>query len=70
MATHQTTAMVALSPMAVPSSSPRTVSMTGVKGWYSASQRSPVGIESMASGGNEKLPESGCPAGGGGMVGR
>src|SRR5512132_1065613 len=37
----------ALSPMAVPSSSPRRVSITGVNGWYSANQRSPVGRESV-----------------------
>src|SRR5579875_1368385 len=30
----------------VPNSSPRTVSMTGEKGWYSANQRIPAGIES------------------------
>ncbi|HEX9132241.1 MAG TPA: hypothetical protein VF844_08105 [Ktedonobacteraceae bacterium] len=33
-------------PIGVPSSSPRSVSMTGVKGWYSANQRIPAGIES------------------------
>jgi hypothetical protein len=33
MATHQAAAIQALMPMAVPSSSTRTVSMIGVKGW-------------------------------------
>src|SRR5260370_22415028 len=44
--THQATARTALLPIGVPSSSPRSVSMTGVKGWYSANQRIPIGIES------------------------
>jgi hypothetical protein len=34
MAAHQAMARTALLPIAVPSSSPRNVSMTGVKGWY------------------------------------
>jgi hypothetical protein len=36
MPMHQATARMALLPMGVPISSPRSVSMTGVKGWYSA----------------------------------
>src|SRR6266545_4549401 len=44
MPAHQATAMTALLPIGVPVSSPRTVSMTGVNGWYSANQRSPTGI--------------------------
>src|SRR5207237_5686130 len=43
---HQATARTALFPIGVPSSSPRSVSMTGVKGWYSANQRTPADIES------------------------
>src|ERR1700694_4780768 len=44
---HQATARTALVPLiGVPSNSPRSVSMTGVKGWYSANQRTPPGIES------------------------
>src|SRR5215218_9383021 len=56
MAAHQATARTALVPIALPSSSPRTVSMTGVNGWYSANQRSPVGIESV---GTKPLPRNG-----------
>src|SRR6266705_2485354 len=43
---HQAMARTALLPIGVPSNSPRSVSMTGVKGWYSANQRTPTGIES------------------------
>src|SRR5258706_1503790 len=43
---HQATARIALLPIGVPSSSPRSVLMTGVKGWYSANQRTPPDIES------------------------
>ena len=42
--------------MPVPVSSPRSVSMIGVNGWYSANQRSPVGIESA---GTKPLPRNG-----------
>jgi hypothetical protein len=56
MPAHQAMAMTALLPIAVPSSSPRTVSMTGVNGWYSANQRSHVGIESV---GTKPLPRNG-----------
>ena len=37
--------MSPLFPIAVPSSSPRPVSIMGVNGWYSANQRSQVGID-------------------------
>ena len=45
MPAHQAVAMAALLPIGVPRRRPRTVSMIGVKGWYSANQRSAVGIE-------------------------
>jgi hypothetical protein len=44
MPTHQATAITALLPIGVPRSSPRVVSMRGVKGWFSANQRTPAGI--------------------------
>src|SRR5450759_3644629 len=44
MPTHQATAIIALLPIGVPRSSPRVVSMRGVKGWFSANQRTPAGI--------------------------
>src|SRR5690349_6345102 len=53
---HQATAMIALWPIGVPRSSPRTVSVTGVKGWYSANQRTPAGIEPV---GTKPLPRNG-----------
>src|SRR6266542_4094702 len=56
MTAHQATARTALLPMAVPSSRPRSVSMTGVNGWYSANQRRAVGIESA---GTNPLPRNG-----------
>src|SRR5262245_29187521 len=56
MPVHQATATTALLPIAVPSSSPRTVSVTGVNGWYPANQRSPVGIDSA---GTKPLPRNG-----------
>lgn len=37
----------------------RTVSVTGVKGWYSANWRSPFGIESV---GTNPLPRNSCAA--------
>src|SRR5260370_16876796 len=44
---HQAKARTTLLvPIGVPSNSPRSVSMTGVKGWYSANQGIPTGIES------------------------
>src|SRR6266511_985921 len=56
MEAHQARTMIALSPIEGASSSPRSVSMTGVNGWYSANQRSPVGIESV---GTNPLPRNG-----------
>src|SRR5512132_4309687 len=56
MPAHQATAMTALLPIAVPTSSPRTGVMTGVNGWYSANQRSPTGIDSV---GTKPLPRNG-----------
>ena len=53
---HQPVAMTALVPMGVPIRRPRMVSMSGVNGWYSANQRSPVGSE---SGGTNPLPRKG-----------
>jgi hypothetical protein len=38
---------IAWSPMATPLSSPRTVSATGVNGWYSANWRRPIGMVAM-----------------------
>src|SRR5438034_10105805 len=56
MPAHQATAMIALSPIGVPSSRPRRVSVIGVKGWYSANQRTPAGMESV---GTKPLPRNG-----------
>src|ERR1700709_2252415 len=56
MAADQPTARTALLPIAVPRSRPRTVSMVGVKGWYSANQRIAVGIVSV---GTKPLPRNG-----------
>src|SRR6266542_6031236 len=56
MAAHQATVMTPLLPIGVPISSPRTVAMNGVKGWYSAKARNPAGIESV---GTNPLPRNG-----------
>src|SRR5680860_1620459 len=56
MPMHQATAMTPLLPIGVPISRPRTVSMIGVNGWYSANQRSPAGIDSV---GTNPLPKNG-----------
>src|SRR3954447_25465265 len=56
MPTHQAVAMAALLPIGVPRRRPRTVSMIGVKGWYSANQRRTVGMESV---GTKPLPRQG-----------
>src|SRR6266542_7117546 len=56
MKAHQATANRARLPIGVPMSSPRSVSITGVNGWFSANQRSPTGIE---SGGTKPLPRNG-----------
>src|SRR2546430_11079770 len=53
---HQATAMIALLPVGVHRSSPGTVSVAGVKGWYSANQRKPAGIEPV---GTKPLPRNG-----------
>src|SRR6516165_11025597 len=42
-------AMAALCPIGPPTSRPRTVSITGVNGWYSANQRIAVGIEDVST---------------------
>src|ERR1700734_3944198 len=39
-----------------PTSRPRTVSVAGVNGWYSANQRSPIGMEAV---GTKPLPRNG-----------
>src|SRR5918997_2672613 len=65
MAAHQAMLMIALLPIGVPIRSPRIVSMTGVKGWYSANQRSAVGIESV---GTNALPKNGSRIRGMGML--
>ena len=62
--THQATARTTLvPPMGVPSSSPRSVSMTGVKGWYSANQRIPAGhrvrADKRAAGERQQLEDEG-----------
>src|SRR5450759_442491 len=44
MPAHQAIAMTALLPIGAPISSPLSVSMIDVKGWYWANQRTPVGI--------------------------
>src|SRR5262249_49191407 len=54
--THQATVMIRSSPIFVPVSSPRSVSLTGVNGWYSANQRTPVGSEEV---GTNPLPRNG-----------
>src|SRR6516164_10919051 len=41
--------MAALRPMGPPASRPRTVSITGVNGWYSANQRIAAGIEDVST---------------------
>jgi hypothetical protein len=53
---HQARASMALFPIGVPMRSPRSVSMKGVNGWYSANHRSPAGIESV---GTNPLPRNG-----------
>ena len=40
-------------PIPVPVSSPRTVSVIGVNGWYSANCRSPAGIEAVVAAAEE-----------------
>ena len=67
MRAHQATVRKALLPIAVPRSSPRTVSMKGVKGWFSANQRRPAGIESV---GTKPLPRNGRSRRGMGQVAR
>ena len=49
MARHQPTASTPLSPIGVPISRPRTLSMIGVKGWCSANQARPGGIEPVGT---------------------
>ena len=56
MPTLQATAPMALLPIGVPVSSPRRVSVTGVKGWYWANCRSPTG---MVATGTKPLPRNG-----------
>src|SRR5207249_11174509 len=56
MPAHQATAMIALSPIGVPSSRPRRVSVIGVKDWHSANQRTPAGIQPA---GTKPLPRKG-----------
>jgi hypothetical protein len=65
MATHHATACTASLPDGCPASSPRSVSMTGVKGWYSANQRTPTGIESV---GTKPLPRNGSSTRGIGLL--
>src|SRR6476646_5062445 len=48
--------MIRLPPILVPVSSPRSVSFTGVNGWYSANQRIPAGSELT---GTNPLPRNG-----------
>src|SRR5215475_10497542 len=56
MPTHQAMASQPLWPIPLPSRRPRSVSITGVNGWYSANQRNAVGIESV---GTNPLPRNG-----------
>jgi hypothetical protein len=49
MPTHQAMATMASPPSGVPLSSPRTVSMIGVNGWYSANSRRPGPILSAGT---------------------
>src|SRR5579883_2164708 len=53
---HQAIVMTRLSPIFVPVSRPRSVSLTGVKGSYSANQRMPAGSELV---GTKPLPRNG-----------
>ena len=65
MPTHHAIATTALLPIGVPISSPRRVSMMGVKGWYSANQRSAAGIVSV---GTNPLLRNGRMSNGMGML--
>src|SRR5215510_2879961 len=65
MTTHQAGANHPFRPMPVPSSSPRSVSMIGVNGWYSANQRTAVGIVAV---GTKPLPRNGSRMSGIGML--
>ena len=56
MATDHPIASHPLLPIGVPRSSPRSVSMIGVKGWFSANHRSAAGIDSV---GTKPLPRNG-----------
>ena len=49
MLPNQTIACQALSPIGVPVSSPRTVSITGVIGWFSATARSHGGMVAVGT---------------------
>src|SRR5262252_6213579 len=46
---HQARETMPLLPMGVPKNSPRSVSVMGVNGWYSANARRPGGIESVGT---------------------
>src|SRR5690349_7283863 len=49
MAAHQAVVARALLPTGVPASSPRTVSMNGVNGWWAANHCTAGGIESVGA---------------------
>src|SRR3984957_11766867 len=56
MPAHQAPAAMACAATGPPVSSPRTVSVMGVNGWYSANHRSPAGIDPA---GTNPLPRNG-----------
>src|SRR2546421_11872739 len=49
MPAHHAAARTALFPIGVPSSSPRTVSVTGLTGSYRANHRRPAGIDAVGT---------------------
>src|SRR6186997_3474527 len=49
MTAHHAIEMSALDPIGVPSMSPRSVSMIGVNGWFSANHATGPGIESVGT---------------------
>src|SRR3984893_11357866 len=57
--------ITALWPIGPPVSRPRTVLITGVNGWYSANQRTAVGIECVET---KALPRNGRTISGGGAL--
>src|SRR5436190_24003383 len=61
MPVHQPIAVTPLAPIGPPIINPRSVSMIGVNGWYSANQRRPTGIDAV---GTNPLPRNGSSVSG------